>query len=218
MRANYLVDVAANFKAEPHQIAALNDLQTKIPSTVLEEFAGLYTPSQTPKPGAPLTPVKNGTTVPVYQVKFSMAVKRSGDLLEGVLEFICDEKVYNTIRCTSSVRGRQYSGAWNIKGGLIPPTSVAKAKTGAGYTVKTDPIYMPNVIGVSGNFYQIFPFQFQTDGAVRGDFGIHNDANAPGSLGCIVATTDRGWTAIQREFKKLEGIGVKSVELIIEYS
>jgi hypothetical protein len=64
MRANYLVDVAANFKAEPHQIAALNDLQTKIPIAVLEEFAKLYTPSQTPKPGAPLTPVKNGTVVP----------------------------------------------------------------------------------------------------------------------------------------------------------
>jgi hypothetical protein len=35
--------------------------------------------------------------------------------------------------------------------------------------------------GVRGNFYKITPFEVTTNqGAVRGDFGVHLDANAPG--------------------------------------
>jgi hypothetical protein len=92
-----------------------------------------------------------------------------------------------------------------------------KARTGKPARVKTTPIYMPNVVGVSGNFYPIEPFEMDTDGDVRGDWGIHNDANAPGSLGCIVATTSAGWAATQREFKILEGLGIRAIELIVEY-
>jgi hypothetical protein len=207
MRDHFLIDVAANYKGLEHQKEALDWLQKHIPSGILEKFRDEYSPQVT-------EPEK-----PVYQVRFNFSPRQSSGLLMGTLEFILNGKVYNTITATSSLPGRQQPGSWNRKGGLIPPTSMAKARgKGVGFTVKTEPIYMPNVVGVSGNFYPIAPFELQTDGDLRGDWGIHFDANAPGSMGCIVATTDRGWEATQREFKKIAGLGIRSIELIVVYS
>jgi hypothetical protein len=204
MRDHFLVDVAANYKGLEQQKDALNWLQSNIPEGILEKFWGEY---------SPLVLVKESK----YQVRFKLVPAISGDLILGTMEFVKDGIAYNTITATSSLPGRQYKGAWNRRGGLIPPTSMVVAKTKAGLTVKTTPIYMPNVTGVSGNFYQIFPFEMETDGDVRGDWGIHFDANVPGSMGCIVAVTDKGWAATQREFKILAGLGIRSVELIVEY-
>jgi Fungal chitosanase of glycosyl hydrolase group 75 len=155
---------------------------------------------------------------PVYDVRFTMDLSNSSELLTGKMEFRKNGAVYNEITVTSSLPGRQYSGAWERKGGLIVPTNVCEEVTGKGLSVKTTPIYMPDVRGVSGNFYPIEPFLIQTDGDERGDWGIHNDANMPGSLGCIVAETEKGWAAIQREFKVLEKLGVRVIDLIVEYS
>ena len=77
---------------------------------------------------------------------------------------------------------------------------------------------MPNIAGVSGNFYPIDPFEIDTDGATRGDFGIHFDANTPGSLGCVCATTEKGWAATQRELKGISGLGIRAIDLIVEYA
>jgi hypothetical protein len=153
-----------------------------------------------------------------YDVRFTMALSRSDDLLEGKLEFRKNGKTYNDIRVTSSLPGRQYSGAWERKGGLIVPSNICKAITGKGLSVKTTSIYMPDVKGVSGNFYPIEPFLIQTDGDERGDWGIHMDANMPGSLGCIVAQSQAGMDAINREFKVLEKLGVRAIDLIVEYN
>jgi lysozyme family protein len=202
IRPNYLVDVAANYKKLEHQTKALEWLQTQIPEGILDKFQDEFSPQQVEPEN------------PVYQVKFKFTPRQSSQLLTGTLEFILNGEVYNTVTAISSLPGRQYPGSWNRKGGLIPPSSMAKS----GYTVKVDPIYMPNVSGVSGNFYPIAPFSLQTDGALRGDWGVHFDAGVPGSLGCICATTDKGWAAVQREFKKMASLGIRSIELIVEYS
>jgi hypothetical protein len=123
-----------------------------------------------------------------------LATAKSGDLIIGGLEMLQDRVVLNSYRATSSLPGRQSADSWNGKGGLIPP--------GAFYTVSVDPLWMPNVRGVEGSFYQIWPFEVPTDGDPRGDFGIHFDANQPGSLGCIVLSTQRGWDAFRRDIKK----------------
>jgi hypothetical protein len=60
--SNFLPDVAKYFNGADHQVAALTWLQSKIPVETLEEFAKAYTPSQSPKPGAPLTPATTGNT------------------------------------------------------------------------------------------------------------------------------------------------------------
>jgi hypothetical protein len=67
MRNNYLIDVAANYKAKDHQISALNFLQGKIPAAVLEEFAKIYSPPTQPKVEIPLQQISAtqvGTVVP----------------------------------------------------------------------------------------------------------------------------------------------------------
>ncbi len=63
------------------------------------------------------------------------------------------------------------------------------------YSVSTTPIYMPGVKGVEGNFYKINPHMVTVNGLKRGDFGVHFDANAPGSSGCVVLRTSVGWEA-----------------------
>jgi hypothetical protein len=211
MRKDYLVDVAKYYKGEQHQIDALKWLQSQIPDTLLEKFVEEFSPL---KLGEESLPPKESK----YQLRFKFSPAKSSNLIYGILEFIRDGIVYNDIQATSSLPGRQYSGSWNQTGGLIPPTKMCMEKTGSGFSAKTTPIYMPNVQGVSGNFFPISPFEMETDGNTRGDWGIHRDANVPGSMGCIVPRTDKGWEAIQREFKILAGIGIRSVELIVEYT
>lgn len=91
----------------------------------------------------------------------------------------------NEWRVTSSHAAGQQRGDQHTWGGLIPP--VHHVPDISQYEVDLDPIYMPDHKGVRGNFYRILPFEVTTSkGAKRGDFGVHLDANAPGSLGCVV--------------------------------
>ena len=207
MASIQLRDVFQYYKGLPHQLKAIDLLQNRLASADMEAFAEIW---RSAPESAPVDPV--------YQVRFTMATGQSSSLLTGKMEFLLNGAVYNTITATSSLPGRQYSGAWSWKGGLIPPTSLVKARTGKGWKVKTTPIYMPNIAGVSGNFYPIEPFEIDTDGATRGDFGIHFDANTPGSLGCVCATTEKGWAATQRELKGISGLGIRAIDLIVEYA
>jgi hypothetical protein len=85
---------------------------------------------------------------------------------------------------TSSINTKQQAESFHQRGGVIPPQYRCSIPC---WTVDTTPIPMPQIKGVEGNFYKINPHQVTTDkGGVRGDFGIHLDANIPGSMGCIV--------------------------------
>jgi hypothetical protein len=85
---------------------------------------------------------------------------------------------------TSSIQAKQQPESFHQRGGVIPPQYRCGIPC---WTVDTKPIPMPKIKGVEGNFYKINPSSVTTDkGGVRGDFGIHLDANAPGSMGCIV--------------------------------
>jgi hypothetical protein len=147
--------------------------------------------------------------MPKYSLKFELQPRKSQELLLGNLHLVRDGLIANTYMCTSSLRGRQFSGSWELKGGLIPPGA---------YQVATDPLWMPDTKGVEGSFYQITPFEVQTDGATRGDFGIHFDANIPGSLGCVVLTTQRGWDAFRRDVKLIAAQAVRSLNLLVQYN
>jgi hypothetical protein len=214
-----LKNILAYWRGFPHQVAAVEFLQKKafdkVSTEDLETFAQMWRPNLEK---ATAKTAEAEPADPVYQVRFRMKTASSNSLLSGKLEFILNGHTYNEITCTSSLPGRQYKGAWNKRGGLIPPTSMVEEKTGRGLSVKTKPINMPDVPGVAGNFYAIEPFDMATDGDRRGDWGVHNDANVPGSMGCIVAQTAQGWAAVQREFKKIENIGIRAIELIVEYS
>lgn len=145
-----------------------------------------------------------------YTLKFVLDTKATSELVEGILKLYKNGEVYNEYRATASIPGRQEDGSWNERGGLIPP--------GKSYKVDVTPLYMPSVRGVEGNFYVISPYLVKTAGATRGDFGIHFDANVPGSLGCVVLRTARGWEAFERDIRTIvKPTGVKQIPLIVEY-
>ncbi len=145
-----------------------------------------------------------------YSLRFDMATRKSNQLLAGVLRLIQGQAEINAYAATSSIAGRQYRGSWELRGGLIPP--------GEGYQVATAPLWMPDIKGVEGSFYAISPFEVQTVGALRGDFGVHFDANVPGSMGCVVCSTQKGWDAFRRDMKSIHAQAVDYLPLVVKYS
>jgi hypothetical protein len=152
----------------------------------------------------------------LYALRFELVPQRSEELILGKLHLLKEGAIVNTYTATSSIRGRQYSRAWELKGGLIPPNGLI-LPDGQCFLVATQAIFMPDVKGVEGSFYAITPFEMQTRGVVRGDFGIHYDANIPGSMGCVVLSTQRGWDAFRRDVKSIAVQGFKFLELDISY-
>ncbi|MFM7191522.1 MAG: hypothetical protein ACKN9E_09960 [Microcystaceae cyanobacterium] len=117
---------------------------------------------------------------------------------------------------TSSTANKQGAEDFNLKGGLIPPHYRCGIPC---WQVHTVPIPMPHTKGVEGNFYKIDPHlvQAQPSGTERGDFGIHRDANTPGSLGCIVMDGDR-FSHFEKEMKKLATRQIFRIPLFVQYS
>lgn len=123
----------------------------------------------------------------------------------------------NEWRCTSSHANGQQRGDQHQKGGLIPPVHhVPEIKK---WEVDLDPIYMPEHKGVRGNFYRILPYVVRTSkGGVRGDFGVHLDANAPGSLGCPVMNA-YNWSDFESTIAKIKAQSqVKTIPFFPLYS
>lgn len=116
---------------------------------------------------------------------------------------------------TTSQANSQQPESFHQKGGPIPPQYRCKIKN---WEVLTNPIPMPNLKGVEGNFYKIDPHTVTTDkGGFRGDFGIHLDANVPGSMGCIVMNRER-FSDFESIMKKLANQGIKRLPLFVQYS
>ena len=117
---------------------------------------------------------------------------------------------------TSSTKNKQYAESFHERGALIPPQY--RCHNLPNYTVQTKPIPLPHIPGVEGNFYKINPHFVTTDrGGQRGDFGIHLDANHPGSLGCIVMGQDR-FTQFEEQMSRLRDLNLDSIPLFVQYS
>lgn len=116
----------------------------------------------------------------------------------------------------SSHSSGQDAECFHERGAMIPPAyRVPKLPQ---WTVATRPEDSSDVVGVGGNFYRISPYSVVTDrGGVRGAFGIHRDANAPGSLGCIVMSDDR-FIDFENAMTRLRAEGVIQVPLVVVYS
>ena len=101
-------------------------------------------------------------------------------------------------------------------GGYIPPGYRCNPRVA--WKVRLNPIHLPHVKGVEGNFYRIIPYAVTTDkGGKRSDLGIHKDANVPGSMGCIVMSGDR-FADFEKEIMQLRTIGIKEIPLLVTYS
>lgn len=119
-------------------------------------------------------------------------------------------------KATSSYATKQYAESFHERGGMLPPDY--RVKNLPFYTINTQPVPLDHIKGVEGNFYQIFPFEVITDrGGKRSDFGIHKDANAPGSLGCIVMSDDR-FAQFEQAMLELRSLGEMTLPLFVQYS
>lgn len=152
-----------------------------------------------------------------YKLKFVLDTNRTGQLIIGTLTLYRDGSEVNSFKATSSYPQNQFDGSWNKTGGLIPPTSEVIEHCGRGLTVKTTPLIL-DIKGVNGEFYPILPYNMDTDGDNRGDWGIHRDIDPrPGTMGCVGLKTEKGMTALIREMKVIANTGQTTIPLEVVY-
>jgi hypothetical protein len=154
-----------------------------------------------------------------YQLVFHMQLGDDSALRTGRLELIdtSANAIVDRYIATSGAPGWQDTDDQTAKGkGCIPRTDLAQIGS---YFVATNPIDLKAVRGVEGSFYTISPGRVTLkSGQVRGDFGVHFDANAPGSAGCVVLTTIKGWEGYQTQMARIAKEGVNQIPLFICYS
>lgn len=84
------------------------------------------------------------------------------------------------------------------------------------YTVTVKPLYL-NQPGIYGNFYQILPFSFQINGRERGNFGVHADRTAPGTLGCVGIKDGPQWEDFKQLMSEYEKAGLTKIPLLVSH-
>lgn len=149
---------------------------------------------------------------------FTMILPRTprGSLIVGVLTYCENEKTVNAFQATSGCISNQFHGCQNRKGrGCLPSHKQVGIPH---YTISTQKLWLPHVKGVEGSFFAISPFTVNINGVSRGDFGVHFDANGPGSAACVVLQTHRGWTAYLKLMEELRKKKLQSVPLFVNYS
>lgn len=147
---------------------------------------------------------------------FHQHLQQRRELIEGRLLLLNSASIVNTYIATSGLPNNQRFDCLSSPGrGPIPQNSLIGVDC---YQVSTTPIYMPIVRGVEGNFYKIDPHEVTINGTLRGDFGVHFDANVPGSSGCVVLRTELGWQAFEKDMKFLFNSGIKQIPLLVSYS
>lgn len=147
---------------------------------------------------------------------FFMDLGRESALIEGRLI------AYDNVKCkvdqqyiaTSGCRNNQ---RWDSQDdrmlGPIPRCDQVNLEH---YLVHTKPIFLPQK-GIEGNFFKIDPHLVDIWGKTRGDFGVHYDANAPGSAGCVVIRNPKAWEAFQEMMGHYNKAGLDKIPLIVEY-
>ena len=152
------------------------------------------------------------------QLFFSMQLDETPQLNRGRIFLIDDNRgIIGRWIATSGVGTFQDVGDWSKQGGgVIPPLYEVKDAPNF-YTVATKPVDLRHVKGVEGNGYAITPFEVVTkQGVKRSDLLIHKDANAPGSLGCIVLPPGE-FEDFEKVFAR-EAKGLSDVKLSVGYT
>jgi hypothetical protein len=123
---------------------------------------------------------------------FAMALDADNELNRGrLMLFERNRGAIGRWVATSGLGSYQDVNDWNHVGGGVIPAPYQLAKPAPWYKVAVKPTDLRHVKGVEGNGYAITPFELETkSGVTRSDVMIHNDANVPGSMGCIVLEGD----------------------------
>ena len=148
---------------------------------------------------------------------FSMQLDNTPQLNQGRLVLYDYEQGHlGRWVATSGLGQYQKIGGWSKQGGGVCPAPYQCNPTFANYWVQTAPLNLSHVKGVEGDGYPITPFEVRTkEGVERSDLLIHQDANVPGSMGCIVLPPDE-FEDFQKQFNALT-VGHEQVKLFIQY-
>jgi hypothetical protein len=141
----------------------------------------------------------------------------SDELIEGKLVIIDADTpcIFDEYIATSGHPNFQSDGNFRKTGGPIPQAKDSGIKH---YTVSTEPMNEPTVEGIKGNFYPISPESVTVGNQDRGEWGIHFDADYPGTLGCIGIKNKLAWLAFETAITYLREAGIKELPLLVSYS
>jgi hypothetical protein len=149
-------------------------------------------------------------------LRFNMNLQASNNLLTGKLSVMDGATEKSSYTVTSGLPSFQKKEDQSFRNhGPIPSC----LKVGlSGYSVRTTPFDETDVLGIEGNFYYIEPDPVTVDGITRGEFGIHFDANVPGSAGCVAFRIEAEWINFQKFMKEYKSQGFQTIALIVEYN
>lgn len=181
-------------------------IETPIPSEDLDN------PKSSSDPNASATPISDSFEPLEFPDSFEPSIK----LVEGSLSIMDDAIETMSFKATSGLQTFQYLDAQSLIGrGPIPSCK----KIGiAAYTVRTSLYDLSSDPEVDENFYYIEPDPVDVDGLLRGEFGIHFDADSPGSAGSIVLRDKGEWQKFEGFMKSYLDEGNPGINLVVEYT
>ncbi|MGB7708701.1 MAG: hypothetical protein WBL95_04000 [Microcoleus sp.] len=142
----------------------------------------------------------------MHKLIFSMQLRATEDLIYGNLQLIYPgARAIDYIATSGCTNWQQSEDVWARGRGPIPAGE---------YQVSNEPYWL-ETRGVEGLFYHITPDPVGSGDRVRGELGLHFDANVPGSSGCIVLRNESGW---KRLCDRLASIPQKFIPLSVEYA
>ena len=147
-------------------------------------------------------------------LRFRMNLKQSEQLLMGRLSVMDGENEVKSFLATSGLSGWQKPSCQSVR--RRGPIPACKTVNISNYSVRTTPFDERGVPGIEGNFYYIEPDPVIVPPA-RGEFGIHFDANVPGSAGCVVLRNRDEWEDFQDFMASYKRQGFPTISLVVEY-
>ncbi len=143
-----------------------------------------------------------------HQLLFTMELAPSNELLYGNLELKYPEGTAIDYLATSGcAQWQQPEDQSAIARGPIPAGR---------YQIPTTPYWL-DTRGVEGWFFHITPDPVVIAGVTRGEFGIHFDANVPGSAGCIALQRISGWKRFCERMEAIAKCSIESLPLEVRY-
>lgn len=152
---------------------------------------------------------------PMLTFKMRLPVKPEKTLILGVLYLQHENKVQQNFLCTSGLPGWQFRESQLLPGrGPLPSSAHRKEQL---YAVKTEAMRMTDAGHSSSKFYAIHPHSVRIGEIVRGDFGIHQDLNSPGTAGCIGIPDRAIWLNFMEAMERLREKSLTTVPLAVIY-
>lgn len=144
----------------------------------------------------------------MHRLIFTMQLQAATQLLLGNLQLIYPDGVKIDYLATSGcIQWQQPEDQWAVGRGPIPEGD---------YQIPTIPYWL-NTRGIEGWFFHIQPDRVSPSGILRSEFGIHFDANVPGTAGCIGVIREFGWRRFCDRMASIAKLGLKSLPLTVKY-